>query len=182
MLYAATLPAMVSKKNFTSSSERFMPSCLPTAISSAGVGAFTLPMVALLADRLRSGLFEHAGNARARPPSIVDRLSIRNRSIATSTYDDRGSGRCLLFPRPRGRISAKLATLTEICPSGARRPSIGNNDKGGTTHAHHGRRPLRRQQAVLDRDRRAGSASTRLGLDQGGSGRRLPERSALPEG
>src|SRR6185436_12453929 len=44
------------------------------------------------------------------------------------------------------------------------------------------RRALRRQQAVLDRDRRAGSAQAWRGPDQGGGGRGLPQRSALPEG
>src|SRR5262245_28785426 len=39
---------MVSRKKVTSCSDRFMPSCLPTATSSEGVGSFTLAMGDLL--------------------------------------------------------------------------------------------------------------------------------------
>src|SRR5262249_54279684 len=61
---------MVSRKNLTSSSERFMPSCLPTAISSAGVGAFTLPMVPSLVTGDAGGLRARS-ERRPRDPSIV---------------------------------------------------------------------------------------------------------------
>src|SRR5438477_3476222 len=40
--YAAMLPPIVSRKNLTSSSDRVMPSCRPTALSSSGVGSFAL--------------------------------------------------------------------------------------------------------------------------------------------
>src|SRR5262249_36800770 len=42
---------MVSRKKATSSSERFMPSCLPTAASSEGVGSLTVAMGDLLGLR-----------------------------------------------------------------------------------------------------------------------------------
>src|SRR5438093_5920967 len=35
---------MVSRKNATSASDRFSPSCRPTALSSSGVGSFALAM------------------------------------------------------------------------------------------------------------------------------------------
>src|SRR5437773_5287946 len=56
--YAATLPLIVSRKNATSASDRLMPSCRPTALSSSGVGSFALATdssffsgATLLADR-----------------------------------------------------------------------------------------------------------------------------------
>src|SRR5207247_3008576 len=53
-----TLPLIVARKNATSASDRLMPSCRPTALSSSGVGSFALATdssffsgATLLADR-----------------------------------------------------------------------------------------------------------------------------------
>src|SRR5262249_17206053 len=53
---------------------------------------------------------------------------------------------------------------------------------GGPPHAHYRRRALRREQALLDRNGRARPAQPRRGTRADPRRRRVPQRSALPEG